>query len=355
MEHAEYVGEAVGLLRRVVAVPSASGEEGAVADLLSRAVSAYGFEVHRSGNNLWALSPGFDVSRPTLLLNAHLDTVRPVPSWTRDPYSPGNDPGVVWGLGSNDCGGGLVSLLQAFRLLCARGQAYNVVYLASAEEEISGAGGISSVLPQLPRVDLAMVGEPTGMRPAIAERGLMVIDAVARGRSGHVAGDSAVNAIYVAMDDIAWIRGHRIGPASDLLGETRAAVTIVSAGTQHNVVPDECRFTIDVRTNELCSNEEAFGILSGNLESELRARSFRLRSSRIGRDAPVVRRCLGMGMEPYGSPTLSDQALMPFASLKLGPGDPARSHTADEFIMVGEIADAIGTYAALLDGLDLGA
>lgn len=353
MTQNDYLDQAVGLLRRLVATPSVSRDEAAAASIVEESLCRYGFEPRREANNVWAVSPHYDDRKPTLLLNAHIDTVKPVPSWTRNPFSPGIVDGRLYGLGSNDCGGGLVALMQAFRHLSQAVQPYNLVYLASAEEEVSGQNGVSRVLPLLPRVDMAVVGEPTGMQPAVAEKGLMVVDAVARGRSGHAARGEGVNAIYVALDDIQWLRSYRFGKVSPLLGPTLVAVTIVNAGTQHNVVPDECRFTIDIRTNEYYRNEDVFNFLKTKMKSELHARSFRLSSSCIAVDNPVVRRCVGMGMTPFGSPTLSDQALMPFPSLKLGPGDSARSHSADEYICIKEIGEAISTYIGLLDGKEI--
>ncbi len=353
MTRKDYIERAVGLLRRLIATPSVSRDEAAAASIVEDELRGYGFEPRREGNNVWAVSPHYDGGKPTLLLNAHVDTVKPVASWTRDPFSPDISEGRLYGLGSNDCGGGLVALMQAFSHLSRSEQPYNLVYLASAEEEVSGQNGISRALPMLPEIDMAVVGEPTGMQPAVAEKGLMVVDAVARGRSGHAARGEGVNAIYIALDDIAWLRSYRFDKVSPLLGPTLMTVTIVNAGTQHNVVPDECRFTIDIRTNEFYRNEDVFNFLKTKMKSEIKARSFRLSSSGVPTDNPVVRRCTEMGMTPFGSPTLSDQALMPFPSLKLGPGESSRSHSADEYIRISEIGDAINTYIRLLDGLEL--
>lgn len=343
--------EAAALLQRLIATPSPSRDEKAAADLLEAQMHDWGLHTRREANNVWAVAPGHDDSRPTLLLNSHIDTVKPVASWTRQPFCPAVEGDRLYGLGSNDCGGGLVSLLQAFRLMAGAARGYNLVYLASAEEEVSGADGISRALPLLPRIDAAIVGEPTAMQPAFAEKGLMVIDATAHGRSGHAARAEGINAIYEALDDLVWLRSYRFDKVSSLLGPTLATATVISAGTQHNVVPDECRFTIDVRTNELYSNEEAFGILQSHMKSQLKARSFRLGSSGIDPAHPLAARCLALGMKPFGSPTLSDQALMPFPSIKLGPGNSARSHSADEYICLSEIAGAIDIYARLLGGL----
>ena len=353
MTQKDYIERAVGLLRRLIATPSVSRDEAAAASIVEDELRGYGFEPRREGNNVWAVSPHYDGGKPTLLLNAHVDTVKPVASWTRDPFSPDISEGRLYGLGSNDCGGGLVALMQAFSHLSRSEQPYNLVYLASAEEEVSGQNGISRALPMLPEIDMAVVGEPTGMQPAVAEKGLMVVDAVARGRSGHAARGEGVNAIYIALDDIAWLRSYRFDKVSPLLGPTLMTVTIVNAGTQHNVVPDECRFTIDIRTNEFYRNEDVFNFLKTKMKSEIKARSFRLSSSGVPMDNPVVRRCTEMGMTPFGSPTLSDQALMPFPSLKLGPGESSRSHSADEYIRISEIDDAIKAYIRLLDGLEL--
>lgn len=346
----QYTGEAVSLLSHLIATPSVSRDERRAADIMEEELTRCGFTPHREANNVWAIGPCQCEDRPTLLLNAHIDTVKPVASYTRNPYEPSLEDGTLYGLGSNDCGGGLVSLLQVFRELSASERCpYNLVYLASAEEEVSGKDGISRALPLLPHVDVAIVGEPTGMQPAVAEKGLMVVDITAHGKSGHAARNEGVNAIYEALDDLCWIRSHRFDRVSRFLGPTKMQATVVNAGTQHNVVPDECKIVVDVRTNELYTNEEVFDIISSHCKSECRARSFRLHSSRIDLNHPLVERCVALGLQPFGSPTLSDQALMPFASLKLGPGQSARSHSADEYIKVSEIEHAIGLYLRLLE------
>lgn len=346
----QYTGEAVSLLSHLIATPSVSRDERRAADIMEEELTRCGFTPHREANNVWAIGPCQREDRPTLLLNAHIDTVKPVASYTRNPYEPSLEDGTLYGLGSNDCGGGLVSLLQVFRELSASERCpYNLVYLASAEEEVSGKDGLSRALPLLPHVDVAIVGEPTGMQPAVAEKGLMVVDITAHGKSGHAARNEGVNAIYEALDDLCWIRSHRFDRVSRFLGPTKMQATVVNAGTQHNVVPDECKIVVDVRTNELYTNEEVFDIISSHCKSECRARSFRLHSSRIDLNHPLVERCVALGLQPFGSPTLSDQALMPFASLKLGPGQSARSHSANEYIKVSEIEHAIGLYLRLLE------
>ena len=346
----EYVNDAVELLKKLIATPSVSRNEKDAADIMEQTIRSYGFEPQREANNIWIIDPQYDESRPTLLLNAHIDTVKPVASWTRNPFSPDVEDGVLYGLGSNDCGGGLCSLLQIFRMLTAKPQQYNLIYLASAEEEVSGKDGITRALPLLPHIDLAIVGEPTGMNPAVAEKGLMVLDVIAHGKSGHAARNEGVNAIYEALDDMRWIRDYKFEKVSEFLGPTKMTLTVVNAGTQHNVIPDKCTMLVDIRTNEFYDNEEVYEFIRQHLKSEVKAHSFRLKSSRIDPEHPLIRKCVAMGMKPFGSPTLSDQALMHFPSFKLGPGESSRSHSANEFIRISEIRDAIAKYETLLDG-----
>lgn len=350
MTQEEYVRDAIGLLSQLIATPSTSRNEKEAADIMEKALHNYGFTPHREANNVWVIAPHFDEQKPTLLLNAHIDTVKPVDSWRRDPFAPTIKGDTLYGLGSNDCGGGLCSLLQTFRMLTEKTQNYNLIYLASAEEEVSGKDGISRALPLLPKIDLAIVGEPTGMHPAVAEKGLMVLDVIAHGKSGHAARNEGVNAIYEALDDMRWIRDYKFEKMSPFLGPTKMTLTVVNAGTQHNVIPDKCTMLVDIRTNEFYDNEEVYHFICQHLKSEVKAHSFRLKSSRIDPEHPLIKKCVAMGMKPFGSPTLSDQALMPFPSFKLGPGESSRSHSADEFIRISEIADAIAKYKELLDG-----
>ena len=350
MTQEQYVSDAVELLKKLIATPSVSRNEKDAADIMEQTVRSYGFEPQREANNLWIIDPHYDESRPTLLLNAHIDTVKPVASWSRDPFSPDVEDGVLYGLGSNDCGGGLCSLLQIFRMLTEKPQSYNLIYLASAEEEVSGKDGITRALPLLPHINLAIVGEPTGMNPAVAEKGLMVLDVIAHGKSGHAARNEGVNAIYEALDDMRWIRDYKFEKVSEFLGPTKMTLTVVNAGTQHNVIPDKCTMLVDIRTNEFYDNEEVYEFIRQHLKSEVKAHSFRLKSSRIDPEHPLIKKCVAMGMKPFGSPTLSDQALMHFPSFKLGPGKSSRSHSANEFIRISEIRDAIAKYETLLDG-----
>ena len=342
--------EAVGLLKELIAIPSVSREEAQAADCLQRYIELQGMETGRKGNNVWCLSPAFDLKRPTLLLNSHIDTVKPVAGWRKDPFAPTESNGRIYGLGSNDAGASVVSLLQVFLALCRTAQPYNLVFLASCEEEVSGAGGIECVLPLLPPISFALVGEPTEMQPAIAEKGLMVLDVTATGRSGHAARDEGDNAIYKVLDDVAWFRDYRFPRVSPLLGPVKMSVTQVNAGTQHNVIPDRCTFVVDIRSNECYTNEELFTEICRHILCEAKARSFRLGSSHAPEGHPLVQRAIALGRVPFGSPTLSDQALMPFPSMKMGPGKSSRSHTADEFICLKEIEEAIGLYLSLLDG-----
>ena len=373
--------KAVELLCRLIEVPRISREEKAAADLLQDYMQGeLGLSVQRSGNNLWSVQPNFDPEKQTLLLNAHIDTVKPVAGWQRDPFKATREGSRIYGLGSNDDGASLVSLLHVFAALtkhspkggAGRGL-YNLVFLASAEEEVSGKGGIESVLPSIQKIvngtprqqsrlgskeskklsngkwiDVALVGEPTGMQPAIAEKGLMVLDVTAHGKAGHAARNEGENAIYKALEDIEWFRNYKWEKVSPLLGPVKMTVTIVNAGTQHNVIPDTCTFTVDVRSNECYTNREIFDEICKNVKSEVKARSFRLGSSSIDVNHPLVQRIIELGGKPFGSPTLSDQALMPFPSLKLGPGDSRRSHSADEFVEISEIQQAIETYLELL-------
>lgn len=349
MDYQPYIDDAVKLLQQLIAIPRVSRQETAAADLLQAQMTLWGLQTQRDVNNLWVMSDHFDTAKPTILLNAHIDTVKPVATWTRQPHEPVIEGDRLYGIGSNDCGGGLMSLLQVFRILNGRQLPYNLVYLASAEEEVSGKNGVEHVLPLLPKIDVAIVGEPTGMQPAVAEKGLIVVDGYAKGVSGHAAREEGVNAIYEALDDLVWLRDYKFKRVSPLLGASKMTVTQVESGTQHNVIPDSLHFVIDIRTNEYYQNEYLFSFLQKHMKRcELKVRSLRLHSSSIDMEHPLVKRCLELGLQPFGSPTLSDQALMPFPSFKLGPGQSARSHSADEYICISEIKHAIGLYLDVL-------
>lgn len=349
----DYKQEAVILLKNIVTIPSFSNEEQKVADLLERYIELQGYTVSRKDNNIWLMSPGFDSARPTLLLCSHLDTVKPVAGWTHDPFMPHLEDGKLFGLGSNDAGASVVTLLQAFFILTKKQQSYNLIYAAVAEEEISGEKGISSLLQELPKVDFAIVGEPTGMHLAVAEKGLMVLDCVAYGKSGHAARNEGENAIYKAIEDITWFNEFIFPEQTEFLGPVKMTVTQINAGTQHNVVPDQCSFVVDVRSNEMYSNQELLDIITQKVNCTVTARSIRLSSTATPLNHPIVEQGKIIGRKLFGSPTLSDQALLPFPSAKIGPGDSARSHTANEYVLVKEIEEAIEVYVELLDGLDV--
>lgn len=352
MNITELTTQAIDLLSQMINTPSYSREEDNVADVFSYFIEENGFTVTRELNNVIVM-PEMNPDKPTILLNSHLDTVKPSSSWTKDPHAATLEGDCLYGLGSNDAGASVVSLLMAFLELSKKEQAYNLIFMASAEEEVSGKNGVEHALKILPKIDFAIVGEPTEMHPAIAEKGLMVIDGVAKGKSGHAAREEGVNAIYKAMRDVQWISSYAFPKVSDLLGPVKMSVTVINAGERHNVVPDECHYVMDVRSNEKYTNEEVFAIIDEHTEAEMKARSYRLNSSFTASDHPFLIRALAKQRKPYGSPTLSDQCLMRFPTIKLGPGQSARSHTADEFIKTSEIQEAIALYIELLDGLVL--
>lgn len=341
----------IKLLQRLIATPSYSREEAMTADILAAFLAGEGVrEVHREHNNVWTFNRSFDPARPTILLNSHHDTVKPNSAYTRDPFSPDIVDGRLYGLGSNDAGASVVSLIAAFlHFYDRKGLTYNLCLALTAEEEVSGANGIESILPRLGELSFAIVGEPTGMHLAIAERGLMVLDCVAHGKAGHAAREEGENAIYKAMRDIEWFRTYRFPEQSELFGNVKMSVTIVAAGSQHNVVPAECRFTVDVRVTDQYTNEEVLATVRNNVGAEVFPRSMRLGPSYIDPAHPIVAAGLALGRQTYGSPTTSDQALLSVPSLKMGPGDSARSHSADEFIYVSEIEQGIGQYVAMLE------
>ena len=347
--------EAIRLLKLLIATPSFSKEENETAEILGDFFDEHGIPYSRVGNNIYAKNKSYDVNKESILLNSHHDTVKPNKGYTMDPFTPIEKEGKIFGLGSNDAGGCLVSLIATFLHYYHQDNLkYNVVFAASAEEEISGVNGIELVLPYLGNINFGIVGEPTKLEMAVAERGLMVIDCTAQGRAGHAARNEGENALYKALDDINWIRNYHFEKVSDLLGESRLTVTVIDTeNKQHNVVPSQCKFVIDVRVNELYTFEEILEALKHNLKSQFKPRTTRMKSTSIPLDHPLVKAGIALGKGYYGSPTTSDKALMPFATLKMGPGDSARSHTADEYIYVAEIEDGINTYVKLLNQLVL--
>ncbi len=342
---------AVDLLKQLIATPSFSKEENDTAEIIVSFFERHGITCARVGNNIYAKNKMYDAAKPSILLNSHHDTVKPNRGYTLDPFSPIEKDGRLYGLGSNDAGGCLVSLIATFlHFYHLQDATHNVVFAASAEEEISGVNGIELVLPYLGNIDYGIVGEPTKLEMAVAERGLMVIDCTANGRAGHAARNEGENALYKALDDINWIRNYRFDNISDLLGESRLTVTVIDTeNKQHNVVPAQCKFVIDVRVNELYSFDEILAALKANLKSDFKPRTTRMKSTSIPLDHLLVKAGVNLGKGYYGSPTTSDKALMPFPTLKMGPGDSARSHTADEFIYLSEIEEGIGTYIKLVE------
>ncbi|QEH41043.1 M20 family metallo-hydrolase [Chitinophaga sp. XS-30] len=353
MWNQERYDDAVQLLRQLIATPSFSREEQDTARILGQFLTVKGVPWQQHGNNIWAVNKHFDPAKPCILLNSHHDTVKPNPQYTRDPFSPDIADGKLYGLGSNDAGGCLVSLLAAFlHFYEQEGMAYNIAVAITAEEEISGVNGIESILHLLPEPALAIVGEPTKTDLAIAEKGLMVLDCVAHGKAGHAARDEGENAVYKAMDDIQWFRTFQFPKVSEALGPVKMSVTVIQTSNKaHNVVPAECSFVVDVRATDQYTLEEMLDIIRANVRCDVTPRSMRMRPSFIPKDHPLVLEGLKLGKQLYGSPTTSDQALIPATSVKVGPGDSARSHTADEFIYLDEIRQGIDTYINLLSGL----
>ncbi|MBN3519181.1 M20 family metallo-hydrolase [Algoriphagus lutimaris] len=341
--------DAVQLLKELISTQSFSKEENDTAAVLGRFFTNRSIPFERSGNNLWAFANPYNPELPTIWLNSHHDTVKPNAGYTLNPFTPVEEDGKLYGLGSNDAGGPLVSLIAAFCHLYGKELPFNLIVILSAEEEISGPNGIGSIISKLPACELAIVGEPTLLDMAVAEKGLMVIDAKSYGKAGHAAREEGVNALYLALDDLIKIRDFQFKKVSPFLGKTKVSATVIQAGKQHNVVPDLCEFILDVRVTDAYTLEEALEELSSNLNCELKPRSLRLQSSHVPEGHPILDIAKEMGIKTYGSPTLSDQALIPYPSVKIGPGDSARSHTADEFIYLNEIQNGISMYIAILE------
>lgn len=350
MKNSDHVQkEALSILKDLIRTPSLSKSEDKTADILQAYLDEKAVTTHRKGNNIWAFHREYDASLPTLMLNSHHDTVKPNQGYTLDPFEPIVSEGKLFGLGSNDAGGCLVSLLATFVYFLGKPLPVNLLFVASAEEEISGKGGMESLIPELPEMACAIVGEPTRMKMAVAEKGLMVVDATVKGKAGHAARDEGINAIYEALEDLIAIKDFKFKKVSSFLGPNKVSATIIQAGSQHNVVPDQCTFTLDVRVTDAYSLEEALEELRQELKAELQPRSLRLKSSHIDENHPMVRAGKSMQLETFGSPTLSDQALIPYPSVKIGPGDSARSHSPDEYIYIEEINQGISLYISLLE------
>jgi len=344
--------QAIGLLQQLIRIPSFSREEDKTADAIQEFMQQRGITMHRKLNNLWAWNKYFDPKKPTILLNSHHDTVKPNSGYTRDPYDAQIEDGKLYGLGSNDAGGCLVSLITVFLYFYDKSNLkYNFCLATTAEEEISGANGLELIIPELGELDFGIVGEPTQMQLAIAEKGLMVLDCTALGKAGHAAREEGENAIYKALPDIEWFRNYRFPKESEVFGPVKMSVTIINAGSQHNVVPASCVFTVDVRVTDAYRNEEVLEIIRQHVSCDVKPRSIRLKPSKIDRDHPIVKAGVALGRTTYGSPTTSDQSLLDIQSIKVGPGDSARSHTADEFVYVDEIKEGIGLYIKMLEQL----
>lgn len=350
---------AIELLKSMIAIPSTSRSEEGTASLIYDRLQAWGANPQRFRNNVWALSENFDPSRPTLLLNSHHDTVKPAASYTRDPYQPAVEDGRIYGLGSNDAGASAVSLIETFLSLRSALLPFNLLLAITAEEEVGGENGMRAFLPHVAeegiRIDCAIVGEPTGMQAAIAERGLVVLDCVTPGVTGHAARGEGINAIYRAIADIETLRAFRFPKESEILGPVGLNITQINAGWQHNAIPDECKWVVDIRTTDAYTNEQTVELLRKAVShSTLTPRSTRVRASVISTDHPLVRSAMALGSRTFVSPTTSDMSLMyDFPSLKIGPGESSRSHSADEFVLISEIEAAIPAYRKLIESLKL--
>jgi acetylornithine deacetylase len=344
--------QAISLLQKLISIPSFSREEDKTADVIENFLQQQGVTTHRKLNNIWAWNKHFDAAKPTILLNSHHDTVKPNSGYTRNPYDAAIEDGKLFGLGSNDAGGCLASLIVTFlHFYNQENLQYNLCLATTAEEEISGVNGLELIIPELGNLDFGIVGEPTLMQLATAERGLMVLDCTAHGKAGHAAREEGENAIYKALADIEWFRTYKFPKESEAFGLIKMSVTIINAGSQHNVVPASCVFTVDVRVTDAYRNEEVLEIIRQHVTCDVQPRSIRLKPSSIDKNHPIVQAGIKLGRTTYGSPTTSDQSLLDIPSLKVGPGDSARSHTADEFVYVDEVKKGIDLYIRMLSEL----
>jgi acetylornithine deacetylase len=342
--------EAIELLKNLISKQSFSGEENETALLIMQWFSSHDIKFESDKHNVWAKNKSFDVSKKTILLNSHHDTVKPNKNYTKNPLNPEVVDGKLYGLGSNDAGGCLVSLLATFTYFYERNDLnYNFVIVASAEEENSGPNGLNSMLKIIPEIDFAIVGEPTLMQLAIAEKGLLVLDCESKGTAWHAAHGIGDNAIYNAISAINWFQNFEFPKVSETLGKVKMTVTQIEAGHQHNVIPASCKYVVDVRVTDAYTNQEVLDIIKSNVTSEVCPRSLSLNSSSVPKNHPIVEAGIKLGRETYGSPTLSDQAVLNCPSLKLGPGQSLRSHTADEFIYINEIEEGIDLYIKILN------
>lgn len=351
MNDSPYFSDALALLKDLIKTQSFSREEHVTADLIERFFISNGVTPHRYMNNVWAFSDNYDSSKPTLLLNSHHDTVKPNRDWTKDPFSPDVEDGKLYGLGSNDAGASLVSLIACFLTVCKQKLPFNIIMAATAEEEVAGQNGIEVTVPKLGTIDFAIVGEPTTLHMAVAERGLMVLDCTVYGKSGHAARTIGINAIEKAIPCLEWFRTFSFPKVSETLGIVKMSVTQINAGTQHNVIPDRCTFVVDIRLNDCYTHQEVFDIIKESCGCEISARSMRLKPSAVPLNHPLVQAANALGIPTFASPTMSDQALLNVPSIKIGPGMSERSHTADEYIELTELNNGIATYIALIHQL----
>ena len=344
--------EAITLLKTLINIPSISKQEDKTAKTIYQWLTSFGAETHYVKNNVWSQNKYFDDAKPTILLLSHHDTVQPSTNYSRDPYCPEVIDGKLYGLGSNDAGGPLVTLLGIFKYFYAKDNLpFNLVICAAAEEEISGKNGVELALKHLPKIDFSFVGEPTGMQVAVSEKGLMVCDCVAKGKAGHAARDEGVNAINIAMKDIQWIEQYQFPKTSATLGPVKMTVATINGGVKHNVVPEHCEFIVDVRSTDAYSNAEILKIMQDNMRSTVTARSFRLQPSQVSLSHPIIKILSNCGIETFGSSTMSDQALLNCPSVKFSPGESARSHTADEYIYLSEIKSAFEFFLPFFETL----
>ncbi len=344
----------ITLLKDLIKTPSFSGEENKTGDLIQEYFKEYGVKTQRWDNNIIAIHPDYDEKKKTVLLNSHHDTVKVNDGWTEDPFGAKMEGDTLYGLGSNDAGASLVSLIQTFIHYHNKTIPYNLVIAATGEEENFGPNGLASVLyNQLPKIDLGIIGEPTSLELGVAQKGLIVIDAQVKGKAGHAARNNGINAIYEALDDLTWIASYAFPKMSPHLGPTTIQATLINAGIQHNIIPDLCTYVIDARVNDCYSNEEVITILRDHLKAEIKPRSMRWQSKGIAMDHPIVKKAQSMGIRAMGSPTLSDQVHCNFPSVKIGPGDSNRSHTANEYIKLSEVKAGTQLYIDLLSDLEL--
>ncbi|XMD35028.1 MAG: M20 family metallo-hydrolase [Candidatus Karelsulcia muelleri] len=341
--------ECIQLLKKLINTPSISKEEQKTAEIIEFFFIKYNFFPKRKYNNIWIENNNYENDKYTILLNSHHDTIQPSYGWKTDPFLAKEDGNKIIGLGSNDAGGSVVSLIATFIYINSLPKfKYKLILLISAEEEIRATRGVESILCYLGKINLGIIGEPTKMQLAIAEKGLIVLDCLSIGQTGHAARDEGINALYIAINDIRWLKNYIFEKKSDILGNIKLTVTKIQCGIQRNVIPDTCYFTVDIRTNEIYSQEEILYIIKKNIYSKILSSSYRLKSSSIDPNHKIVNLAKRLNIKIFGSPTLSDQSVMNFPTVKIGVGDSSRSHTPNEYILLSEIESGIDFYLKLL-------